>query len=61
MTSLTGQEALALMLTDDTLDPRPGRPGIVLYPRVAAQILHELELDGRSYAVVARRCRRTKP
>ena len=55
------QELLATMLTDATPDPRPGRPPIVLYPTVAAQVLHELELDGRSYAVVARRCRRTKP
>ena len=61
MTSLTEQEALEQMLADDTPDPRPGRPAIVLYPRVAAQVLQELEVDRRSYGVVARRCRRTKP
>ena len=35
-------EVLALMLADDTPDPRPGRPPIVLYPSVAAQALQEL-------------------
>ena len=54
-------DALASMLADDTPDPRPGRPAIVLYPLVAAQVLQELEVDHRSYGVVARRCRRTKP
>ena len=54
-------EVLALMLADDTPDPRPGRPPIVLYPSVAAQALQELEVDSRSYGAVARRCRRTKP
>ena len=61
MTSMSEQTILSMMLADDTPDPRPGRPPIVLYPGVAAQVLHELEQDGRSYAVVARRCRRTKP
>ena len=59
-TPLNEQETLNLMLADDTPDPRVGRPPIVLYPAVAAQVLQELE-DGRSYGVVARRCRRTKP
>ena len=36
-------EVLALMLADDTPDPRPGRPPIVLYPSVAAQALQELD------------------
>ena len=56
----TEQEALAHMLDDDTPDPRRGRPPIVLYASVAAQALRELEQDGRSYGVVARRCRRKK-
>ena len=61
MTAMYGErEALDRMLSDDTPDPRLGRPPIVLYPSVAAQVLQELE-DGRSYGVVARRCRRTKP
>ena len=59
--TLTEQAALALMLADDTPDPRPGRPPILLYPSVAAQVLRELEVDRRSYSVVARRCRRSKP
>ena len=37
----------------------PGRPPIVLYPLVAAEVLQEL-LAGRSYRTVARRCGRTK-
>ena len=50
MTMTSGeQEALASMLADDTPDPRPGRPPIMLYPGVAAQVLHELEVVGRSY------------
>ena len=62
MTTAYGeQELLATMLADDSPDPRPGRPAIVLYPRVAAQVLRELEVDRRSYGVVARRCKRTKP
>ena len=60
-TAYCEQEALASMLADDTPDPRPGRPAIVLYPRAAAQVLQELEVDRRSYGVMARRCRRTKP
>ena len=55
------QAQLALMLTDDTPDPRRGRPPVVLYPSVAARALEELEVDRRSYGAVARRCRRTKP
>ena len=58
---LSEQQALARMLADDTPDPRPGRPAIVLYPSVAAQVLLELEVDRRSYQAVARRCRRSKP
>ena len=54
-------EALQMMLADDTPDPRLGRPPIVLEPEVAALVLQELEVERRSYAVVARRCRRTKP
>ena len=60
---MTAEEraVLASMLADDTPDPRPGRPPIVLYPGVAAWALQELEVIGRSYGVVARRCRRSKP
>ena len=59
-TSLTEQEALALMLADDTPDPRPGRPSIVLYPSVAARALQELEVECRGYRSVARRCGRSR-
>ena len=54
------QEALARMLADDMPDPRRGRPPIVLYASVAAQVLQELEVDGRSYRAVARRCGRSR-
>ena len=54
-------EALQLMLADDTPDPRPGRPPIVLEPEVAALVLQELEVNHRSYRVVARRCSRSLP
>ena len=59
-TPLSEQEAIALMLADDTPDPRPGRPAIVLYPGVAAQVLLELEVDRRSYEKVAGRCGRKR-
>ena len=54
------QGALERMLADDSPDPRPGRPPIVLYPGVAAQVIHELEVVGRSYRAVARRCGRNR-
>ena len=60
MSTFTGQEALALMLADDTPDPRPGRPPIVLHPGVAAIVLQELEVDQRSYRTVARRWGRSR-
>ena len=60
MTAVTETEALALMLLDNTPDPRRGRRSIVLQPDLAAKALRELA-DGHSYAGVAGRCRRTKP
>ena len=60
MTSLTGQEALALILSDDFPDPRPGRPPIVLEPAVAGLMLDELEVSHRSYRTVARRYGRSR-
>ena len=60
-TTHTEQEALDRMLADNTPASRNGRPPIVLYPSVAAQALQELDVEGLSYATVARRCRRTKP
>ena len=60
MTVVTETEALQLMLADDTPDPRPGRPPIVLEPEVAALVLQELEVVGRSYRAVARRCGRNR-
>lgn len=54
------QELLKLMLADDAPDPRPGRPPIVLEPEDAALVLQELEVVGRSYRAVARRCGRNR-
>ena len=48
------------VLADDTPDPRPGRPPIVLDSGVAAQVIHELEVVGRSYRAVERRCGRPR-
>ena len=61
MATVDDQALLAAMLADDTPDPRPGRPAIVLPPDVAAAVLRELEVVSRSHGMVARRYARSLP
>ena len=53
--ALLEEAALERILADSTPDPKPGRPRIVLCPKIAELAIEELAA-GRSYQVVARRC-----